>query len=163
MICYFQKNLKPFIEVKMEQQDREFMNFEEMVQKAVNAKVKTGLRSSTTVRDLDTCCPRGHRLFHNTFWKMQIQRSKHFSCFNKSKPKDLKPALSHNNVAVPAKKEDKKDKKKRFRNQRRDHTKEQTSATGVNTEASKKKIKTGCFNYNKKGHYTNECIKLSKN
>ena len=33
----------------MEQQDRESMDFEEMVQRAVNAKAKAGLRSSTMV------------------------------------------------------------------------------------------------------------------
>ena len=55
----------------MEQQDWESIDFEEMVQRAVNAKAKAGLRSSTMDRDLDTCCPRGHRLFHNTSSKVQ--------------------------------------------------------------------------------------------
>ena len=42
--------------VEMEQQDRESINFEEIVQKAVNVKAKAGLRSSTMVWDLDICC-----------------------------------------------------------------------------------------------------------
>ena len=37
MIYYFREGLKPFIKVEMEQQDRESMDFEEMVQRAVNA------------------------------------------------------------------------------------------------------------------------------
>ena len=45
MIYYFQKGLKLSIMVKMEQQDWESMNFEEMVQKAINAEVKMGLKS----------------------------------------------------------------------------------------------------------------------
>ena len=49
MICYFWQSLKSFIKVKIEQQDRESINFEEMVQKAVNAEAKAGLRSSTMI------------------------------------------------------------------------------------------------------------------
>ena len=72
---------------------------------------------------------------------MQTQGSKNSSCSEKPKPKDLKPAPSRDNAAEPAKKEDKKDKKKKFWNQRRDYIKEQTSATGVNTKAPKKKTR----------------------
>ena len=50
MICYFREGLNPFIKVKMEQQDRESMDFKEMVQRTVNAETKAGLRSSTMVR-----------------------------------------------------------------------------------------------------------------
>ena len=44
----------------MEQQDRESMDFEEIVQKAVNVQSKAGLKSSIIVRDLDICCLSGH-------------------------------------------------------------------------------------------------------
>ena len=70
MICYFQEGLKPSIKVKIEQQDWESVNFEEMVQKAVNAKAKAGLRSTTMVRDSDIRCSRGHRPSNNTTSKM---------------------------------------------------------------------------------------------
>ena len=49
MICYFQKDLKPFIKIEIKQQDRESMDFKEIVQKAVNVEAKAGLRSSTMV------------------------------------------------------------------------------------------------------------------
>ena len=49
MISYFRESLNPSIKVEMEQQDREFVNFEEMVQKAINAKAKAGLKSITMV------------------------------------------------------------------------------------------------------------------
>ena len=116
MVCYFRKGLKPSIKVEMEQQDRESMNFEEMVQKAVNAEAKTGLRSSIRVRDLDAHCPRGHRPSHNTSLKVQTQGFKDSSRSKKLKPMDPNPALSCNDVAESAKKEDRKDKKKKFRN-----------------------------------------------
>ena len=49
MICYFWEGLKPSIKVEIEQQDRALTSFKEMVQKAVNAEAKTGLRSSIIV------------------------------------------------------------------------------------------------------------------
>ena len=53
MLYYFRESFKSSIKVKMEQQNRESMNFEEMLQKTVNAEAKAGLRSSIMVRDLD--------------------------------------------------------------------------------------------------------------
>ena len=163
MICYFWESLKPSIKVEMEQQDRESMDFEEIVQRAVNAEAKTGLRSSTIVWNLDVRCPRGHCLSHNTSSKVQTQGSKDSSRSKEPKLKDPKPAPSHDNAAEPAKKEDKKEKKKKLRNQRREHIGKQTPATEVNIEAPKKKLKARCFNCNKKSHYANECTKLPKN
>ena len=90
MICYFWEDLKSSINVKIKQQDREYLNFEEMVQRAVNPEAKAGLRSSTIVRDLDTRCPRGHRPSHATLVKVQTQgfNTKEF------KSKDFKPKKS---------------------------------------------------------------------
>ena len=141
-----------------------------MVQRAVNAEAKAGLRSSTMVRDSDARCPRGHRPSHNTSLKVQTQGSKDSSRPKETKPKDPKSAPSRDNAAESPKKDDRKDKKKRFRGQRREHTgerKEQTPATNVNTtDVSKKKKKKSdvseitCFNYDKKGHFASDCTKL---
>ena len=102
---------------------------------------------------------------------MQTQdfNNKNSSCFKKSKPKKLKSALSYNDVVVkPAKKKDKKDKKKRFYEQKRKYTREpkkQTLATNVNVIKAilKKKLKVRCFNYNKKSNDIKNCIKSLKN
>ena len=136
MICYFQEGLKSFIKVEMEQQDWESMDFEEIIQRTVNVEAKVGLRSSIMVRDSDACCPRGYRLSHNTSSKVQTQGSKDSSCSKKPKLKDPKPASSRDNAAELAKKENRKDKKKRPWNQRQ---KEQPPATDTNNEAPKKK------------------------
>ena len=63
-------------------------------------------------------------------------------------------------MAEPAKKKDRKDKKKSFQNQRWEYNSEQTLATGVNTKVTKKKIKARCFNCNKKSHYANNAPNL---
>ena len=158
MICYFREGLKPFIKVEMEQQNRECIDFKEMVQRAVNAEAKAGLKFSTMIRESDGCYPRGHRPSHNTSAKVQPQGTTAKEPRSKEpKPKDSKQAPSRDDTAEPAKKEDRKEKKKKLRNRRREHTGEQTPTIGVNTEAPKKKLKIRCFNYNKKGHYANEC------
>ena len=168
MICYFWEGLKPSIKVEMEQQDWESMDFEEMVQRAVNAKAKAGLRSSTIVWKSDARCFRGYRLSHNTSSKVQTQGSKDFSRSEESKPKNPKPALSRDNAAEPAKKEDRKDKKKKLQNCRRERNK-QIPATGDNTKVPKKKKKrrdpseVTYFHCNKKGYYANNCTKPPKN
>ena len=170
IICYFRKDLKPFIKVEMEQQNQESMDFEEIMQRVVNAEAKAGLRSSTIVRDSDACCSRGHRPSHNTSSKMQTQGSSHKDLFHsvEPKPKNPKPASSRDNAAELAKKKDRKDKKKRLWGRRREQNK-QTPATGDNTKAPKKKKKrrdpnkVTCFNCDKKGHYASKCTEPPKN
>ena len=121
------------------------------------------------IRDSDACGSRGYRPSHNTSSKVQSQGSnnKDSSRSKEPKPKDPKSAsLRDNAAAEPAKKKNRKDKKKRFRRQKREHTgerKEQTPATDVNKAALKKKLKVRCFNYDKKGHYANNCTKIRKN
>ena len=70
MICYFREGLKPSIKVEIEQQDRESIDFKEIVQRTVNAEAKAGLRSSTIVRGLDIRYPRGHRYSNTTASKL---------------------------------------------------------------------------------------------
>ena len=54
IVQYFKENLKPFIKVKMEQQNQAFINFEDRVQKTVNAEAKAGLQSSAIVWNADS-------------------------------------------------------------------------------------------------------------
>ena len=136
-----------------------------MVQKAVNAEAKAGLRSTIMVRDLDIRCPRSHRPSNNTASKMQIQgiAAKDFSRSKKPKSKDPKSVPPCDNPAEPAKKED---KQKRFKCQR-EHIRgpKKTLATGnntVNIAKKKKKCNTSkitCFNCDKKGHYASNYTK----
>ena len=63
------------------------MKFEEMVQKAINAKAKASSRFSTMIRDLDAHYSKSHHFSHATLAKVQTQG------FNikKSKPKEFRP------------------------------------------------------------------------
>ena len=167
MICYFRESLKPFIKVKMEQQDRKSMDFQEMAQKIVNAEAKIGLRSSIIVRDSDPHCPRGHRPSHNTSSTVQIQDSSHKNLSHIKKPKNkvLKSTPPCGNMAEPVKKEDKKKRPQK----RRQKQSKQTLATGDNTKALKKKKKrrnSSKITYlycDKKGHYASDYTKPPKN
>ena len=147
MICYFRKSFKPFIKIKIEQQNRESMNFEEIVQRAVNAETKVGLRSSTMVRNSDIRCPKNYRFSNSTALKVQTQgtivkKSKP----EKSKPKELKlakgknSALPHSESTEPGKISH-IDKKREYLKKNRDQ-KNNILATGDNTnvvEGDKKK------------------------
>ena len=115
------------------------------------------------VWNLDAYCPKSHRPSCNTFLKVQTQNFKDFSCFEEFKPKDLKSAPLQDHIVEPAKKKGKtKKRSQRYKEKYISKWKEQFLATDVNTKALKK-IKAKCFNYNKKGHYANNCTISPKN
>ena len=158
------------MKVEIEQQDRESMNFEEMVQRVVNVEAKVGLRSSTMVKDSDIRCPKGHRPFNITISKVHTLETtaKDFQP-EEPKVKKVKSTLSR---AVKANKpsDQVRKKKKSKRHPQRQDKKEQTSASTTNaTEVQQKKKKKNwdrniskviCYNCNKKSHYANTCTKL---
>ena len=86
-----------------------------MIQKLINAEIKTGLKSNIIIWNLDIYYLKSYYLFHNYFLKIQNQNFKNFSYFKKSKFKDSKPALLCNNMAELAKKRTKKIKKRNFK------------------------------------------------
>ena len=93
------------------------MDFEEMMQRAVNEEAKIGLRLSAIVRDLDIYCSRGHRPSNNTASKVQTKGTTAKKPRPKeSKPKDTKAIRA--NAAEPSE-QDKKDKKDRRDKKRR--------------------------------------------
>ena len=113
MICYFREGLKPSIKVEMEQQDRESMDFEEMVQRAVNAETKAGLRSSIMVQDSDIRCPRSQCSSYSIATKMQTQETKDFH-LEEPKVKETRPAPSWSEASEPSEQACKEKKKKRY-------------------------------------------------
>ena len=146
------------------------MDFEEMVQRAVNAEAKAGLRSSTMVRESDARCPRSHRPSYNTSSKVQTQGTTAKEPRTKeSRPKEAK---STDGKAPAPPRSDKlakpncKKKKREWLKKKKDST----PATEDNAiEAQKKKRTPGntsqvtCYNCQKKSHFANKCPKPPKN
>ena len=150
----------------MEQQDRESIDFEEIVQRTVNAEAKAGLRSSSMVRDSDIRCPRGHRPSNSVAAKVQTQGSKD-SHPEEPKVKEVRPTRAE---ASEPSKQARKEKKKKRHQERQD--KDQTLASTANaTEVQKKKkknrdqdvSKVTYFNCDKKGQCASTCTKPPKN
>ena len=120
MICYFRKGFKSSIKFEIKQQNRESMNFEEMVQRAINMEAKAGLRSSIMVRDLDICCLRGYRSSNNITSKMQTQRTTAKNSHpEESKVKEARLTLSQAKASKPFE-QIRKEKKKKKHQERRD-------------------------------------------
>ena len=148
------------------------MNFEEMVQKAVNTKAKVGLRSSTMVRDSDICCSRNQHLSNSTASKVQTQETTAKDFYRPKKPKTKETKYVYANVAEPSESAKKKDKQKRLK-RRQKCTREQKKTPATDNNAinafkkdSRKKhdaSKVTCLNCNKEGYYASDYTKPPKN
>ena len=157
MICYFWKDFKPFIKVKMKQQDRALTSFKEMVQKTVKVEAKADLKSNIMVWDADSRCPRSHCPSQNTFAKVQNQGS----TAKKSKPEEFRPKNSkpaNRKTPVPPcinklRKTSRQNKKKKYFKKKQDW-KNSTLATRDNAiEGEKKQNNQGdkkCYNCQKR-------------
>ncbi len=60
-IRYFQEGLRPSIRAQLDHRGRDLDGWEEVVEKAGDAKTKANLQLPFYVRDIDTKCPKGHR------------------------------------------------------------------------------------------------------
>ena len=98
----------------MKQQDRKLMEFEKMVQKAVNTEAKAGLRSSTMVWDSDIRCPRGYCLSNSTALKVQTKGTT-IKDFHPEKPKvnETRPTSSRAEASKLSEQGRKEKKKKK--------------------------------------------------
>ena len=106
------------------------MDFEEMVQSAVNAKAKAGIRSSTMVRDSDIRCPKVHRPSNSTTSKVQTQGTTTKNSHpEEPKVKEPKPTPSRAEASKPSEQARKEKKKKRHQERQ---NKEQTLASIAN-------------------------------
>ena len=173
MICYFQKRLKPSIKVEIKQQDREPIDFKEMVQRTVNAEAKVGLRSNTIVRDSDARCPRDNCPFNSTTSKVQTQgTTDKESKPEESRSKKAKLAESKN-LALPQsestepdktshtdKKREYLKKKKKKRDRKNNILATRDNANAVEVSEKKKRDNRSdkkCYNCQKKSHFLRNC------
>ena len=131
------------------------MDFEEIVQGAINAKAKVGLRSSTMVRESNAYCHRGHHLSHNNFSKVQTRET----TVKEPHTEELRPkvAKSTNNKAtvLPRSNEAAKPNREKKKQEWLKKNKDSTPVTGDNAIEGKKKRTSGntsqvnCFNCQK--------------
>ena len=144
MICYFWEGLKPFIKIEIESQDRESLDFEKMVQRAVNSEAKASQRSRTMVLELDAHCPRGHRSSHSTSSKVQTQGTTAKEPRTKeSRPKEAK-STNGKALTLPRSDEPAKPNRKKKKREWLKKKKDSSPATGDNViEAQKKKRTPG--------------------
>ena len=143
MICYFREDFKSSIKVEIEQQDQISINFEEMVQRAINAKAKLGLKSSTMVRDLDIRCLRDHRLFNNTTSKVQTQETTaKDSQQEELRVKEIKSTLFWAAETSKLFEQARKERKKKKHQERRDNKQTPASTANAMEIQQKKKKKT---------------------
>ena len=155
------------------------MDFKKMMQRAVNAEAKVGLRSSTIIRNLDIYYFGGHRPSNNTTMKVKTQGI----TSKESKPKEYRPNEAKlaecKNPALPRsestkfgktsrtdKKKEYLEKKKKKRVQKTNTPATRDNAKVVEIGEKKKQDNWGngrCYNCKKKGHFSRNYLELPKN
>ena len=167
MVRYFEEGLKPSTKAKMDQDNSQLINYEELVAKAVRAEAKAGLRPSSYMRETDLSCFRGNRPAHTTAHKVQTQGAVNRGDNSKtSKDPASTPASASTQDPESSDKGRKDKKKKQHRDKRDSRESRDTPASGVNvTEVGDKKgrrkrkdpSEVTCYNCNKLGHYADKC------
>ena len=138
-----------------------------MVQQAINAKAKVGLRSSIMIRDSDIYCPRGYHpsnaIFSAKMWTQRNTAKEYHS--KEPKPKEVKPANGKTPTLLCFDKFVKlncQEKKKEYWKKKKDQN-NFTLAIGDNpTENKKKKDNKKCYNCLKKGDIAKNCLEPLK-
>ena len=170
MVRYFEEGLKPSIKAEIDQDATYLDDYEELVSKAVRGEVKTGLQPSSYMQKADLQVLRGSRPTHTTAHKVQMQGA--VTRRDKSKAKAPAPTPAQDPEPSDKSKKDKKKKHYREKKDSRELKDSTTSASGVNAAEvggkgrrrnKKNASEITCFNYNKKGHYSNRCPEPPKN
>ena len=178
MIWYFQKGLRPSVRVKMEQCGQELNSFEELVEKAVDAKAKAAFRPYSHARETDQHCVQGSQP-STAKTSTQGQPMKDLRVEEpKSKPQESKaPAPQRSTDNGKTSKQAWKEKKKKEKRERRNREREPQNSTPTtranSTSTGKEKSKRNgsnrrdpsqitCWNCSKKGYYADKYPKPPK-
>lgn len=174
ILGYFWKNLKPFIQAKLEHQDLELKNFDQIVKKTINVKAKAALWPHSSTRKMDQNCPCGNQIANSIVAKGQSNAINN-PLVKKPKTRGLKFLSGPKRSNKPSKKA-RKEKKKEQCQKNWEYWESSTSAIGVNVTQTKKShqkkknkyclnkwprntSQIKCFNHWKMSHYANTCLK----
>ena len=159
MVRYFEKDLKPSIKAKIDQDVSHLDNYEELIAKAVRADAKVSLQPSFYIRETDQQVPQRNQLAHTNIQKIEIQEVMKDHYEDKSKTKAFAPTSTQN--SEPSDKARKNKKKKQHKAEQEDSTlvnRVNVAQTGEPRQKRKKLRDLSmvtCFNYDKKAHYAN--------
>ncbi len=159
LIRYFRKKRRPFIRAQFDYRERDLDAWKEVVEKAGNVEAKANLQSPFYVREIDSRCPKSHRLSAKKD-KKDIYQEPH-----NETPKDNNKAKSQTSSSAnqPQIQAPKKNKRGCWGGD---------PATGVNTTKVAKRDKDKApkalshvkyYTCHQKGHYANKCPKKTKN
>ena len=169
MIRYFQEGLRSSVWVKIEQRGRELNSFEELVEKAVEAKAKAALQPRLYARKTDQHCLRGSRQSAaKTSTQGQPMKDSRVKK-TKSRPQESKAPTSQRSDSFETSKQARKEKKKKDKQHRGQKPQKgstpvtrvsKTSAGG--SQPQKAVSQVTCLNCNKKRHFLNKCLEPPK-
>ena len=140
IIRYFRKGLRPSVRAQLDTRGRNQDYWEEAVKKAVNAEAKALLQSFSSICDMDSRCPRGNRPVRK---EEKDSGGKNKSTDSLSADTSSRKQSSSTQQTSSAKK-DQNHQQGGFRrrgNRQRQGRGHDSSATGVNATAIKKKEK----------------------
>lgn len=61
LIRYFRDGLRPSIRAQLDERDRDLDNWQEVIERAIDAEAKAGRQAPSLARESDARCPRGQR------------------------------------------------------------------------------------------------------
>ena len=159
LIYYFQKMLYPSIWTQLDNRGQNLDTWDEVVEKAVNVKVKASLQPLSKTKEINSRYSKSYR----PSTKKNKNNASRGHC-NKTFTNDKDKAKSHNSSIVnqPQTQASKKDKRGCW---------ESYLATEVNITKIAKKNKekdkdlsyVKCYTCKQKDHYANKCLEKSKN
>ena len=179
LICLFRNGLRPSTRAQAKRESRQKNTCDQAIKKAITAEAKATLNLLSWVCKMYVCCPRGHcSASKPTEDHTRDQGSLSF------RPQEARAMPPHRSKPTKTKRACQDHQKgRRNRNccncgSRGSKPQGSTPATRVNTTKTparndrgrdqlarrkdKDRSQTTCYNYNKKGHFVNQCLKPYK-
>ena len=166
MIRYFREGLRPSVRAQLDTRGRNHDSWEEAVKKAVNAEAKALLQSSSSIRNMDSRCPRGNRPARKEE-KDSGGKNKSTDSPSADTPSGKQSSSTQQTSSAKKDQDHQQGGSRRREGQQRQGRGHDSPATGVNATAVKKEEKdlsqVECYNCHRKRHYATKCPQKAKN